>query len=96
MVEPVGARFGVGAIARADVVLVPALAVDRFGMRVGRGGGSYDRALALAPKSTPRWALVYDGELLPPGLHAPTEPHDIRVHAAVTPSDGLAVFGAGG
>jgi 5-formyltetrahydrofolate cyclo-ligase len=93
MVEPVGARFGVGAIARADVVLVPALAVDRFGTRLGRGGGSYDRALALARGSAPRWAMVYDGELLPPGVRAPAEPHDIRVHAAVTPADGVVVVG---
>jgi 5-formyltetrahydrofolate cyclo-ligase len=95
MVEPVGARFGTAGISRADVVLVPALAVDRYGVRVGRGGGSYDRALGAARSDAPRWALVYDVELLPPGVRAPAEPHDVRVHGAVTPADGLVVFDAG-
>ncbi len=45
--EPVGDRLGAGAIATADLVLVPALAVDRAGNRIGRGGGHYDRSLAL-------------------------------------------------
>lgn len=44
--EPVGERLGVDAIRAADVVLVPALAVSSTGDRLGRGGGSYDRALA--------------------------------------------------
>jgi 5-formyltetrahydrofolate cyclo-ligase len=44
--EPVGDRLGVDAIRAADVVLVPALAVSSIGYRLGRGGGSYDRALA--------------------------------------------------
>src|SRR5512146_2894061 len=39
-------RRGPAAIARADLVLVPALAADRRGNRLGKGGGSYDRALA--------------------------------------------------
>ncbi len=45
--EPTGPRLGPAAIADADVVLVPALAVDRRGHRLGRGGGHYDRTLAL-------------------------------------------------
>jgi 5-formyltetrahydrofolate cyclo-ligase len=44
--EPVGERLGADAIRTADVVLVPALAVSSSGMRLGRGGGSYDRALS--------------------------------------------------
>jgi 5-formyltetrahydrofolate cyclo-ligase len=43
--EPVGERLGVEAIRDADVVLVPALAISSTGQRLGRGGGSYDRAL---------------------------------------------------
>jgi 5-formyltetrahydrofolate cyclo-ligase len=52
--EPTGPRLGAGAIADADVVLVPALAVDRTGTRLGRGGGFYDRSLALAHGGTRR------------------------------------------
>ena len=82
--EPAGPRLGVGAVAGCDLVLVPALRVDRAGHRLGRGGGSYDRAL---PRVTGlAVALLNDGELV---QQVPTEPHDARVHAAVTPSSGL-------
>lgn len=69
-------------IGLADVVLAPALAVDRLGRRLGRGGGSFDRALA---RVDPRRALavVYDDEVLD---HIPAEPHDQRVGGALTPS----------
>lgn len=83
--EPVGPRLGVDAIAAADLVVVPALAVDRSGLRMGRGGGSYDRVLARATKAY-TVALLHDGELLPT---VPAEPHDRRVHAAITPGKGL-------
>ena len=62
MLEPVGPPLGPGAIAAADLVLVPALAVDGTGMRLGQGGGSYDRALARA--SAPVVAVVFGDEVL--------------------------------
>ena len=71
--------------AKADVVLAPALAVDRTGARLGRGGGSYDRALARVRPDALVVALLHDGELLPPGQTVPTEPHDRRVAAAAEP-----------
>jgi 5-formyltetrahydrofolate cyclo-ligase len=83
LLEPAGARRGTGAIGTVDVVLVPALAVGHAGRRLGRGGGSYDRALArLAPAA---WtvALLYDGEFLD---DVPAEEHDRPVDAAVTPA----------
>ena len=46
-------------------MLVPAIAVDHSGMRLGRGGGSYDRALARVGTPVPTVALLYDGEFLP-------------------------------
>ena len=64
LLEPAGRRLGPEAVATADVVLAPALAVDRTGMRLGRGGGSYDRALGHVPVGTFVCALLYDGELL--------------------------------
>jgi 5-formyltetrahydrofolate cyclo-ligase len=78
--EPVGPRLGVDAIADADVVLVPALAVDRLGHRLGRGGGSYDRALARVRSGQIVIAALYDGEFRDV---VPTEPHDQPVHAIV-------------
>lgn len=46
LLEPAGPRLGPEAVTAADTVLLPGLAVDRHGLRLGRGGGSYDRVLA--------------------------------------------------
>jgi 5-formyltetrahydrofolate cyclo-ligase len=83
LLEPTGRALGVNAVATADVVLTPGLAVDRSGMRIGRGGGSYDRALGRVPVGTFVCTLLYDGELLD---RVPAAPHDRRVTAVVTPS----------
>jgi len=80
--QPTGERLGLDAIRRADLVIVPALAVDRRRMRLGRGGGSYDRALERVAAGVPVVALLYDGELRD---HVPTEAHDRPVTAALTP-----------
>jgi 5-formyltetrahydrofolate cyclo-ligase len=90
--EPGEPPRGVGAVARSDVVLVPALAVDQAGNRLGRGGGSYDRALARVGPLIPLIALIYDDELVD---HVPAEPHDVPVRAAVSPANGITVVGAG-
>ena len=82
LLEPPGARLGVAAIGTADVVLVPGLAVSTTGDRLGRGGGSYDRALARVPVGTPVWVLLYDEEV---GVRVPVEPHDRGVSGAVSP-----------
>ncbi len=84
--EPGAAPRGVGAIARADVVLVPALAADRLGNRLGRGGGSFDRALARVGPLIPVIALLYDGELVD---RVPVEGHDTPVRAVVRPGSGI-------
>ena len=77
--------LGRGAIAGADAVVVPALAVGADGTRLGRGGGSYDRALARVRAGVPIAALLYDDELLG---HVPNEPWDLPVSAIVRPSYG--------
>ncbi|MGH3359551.1 MAG: 5-formyltetrahydrofolate cyclo-ligase [Nocardioidaceae bacterium] len=81
--EPSGARLGGTALRSAGVVVLPALAVDRTGRRLGRGAGYYDRALAHADPRATRIALVFDDELAD---FVPTEPHDEPVHLVVTPS----------
>jgi 5-formyltetrahydrofolate cyclo-ligase len=93
LLQPVEAVRGPGTVARADVVLVPALAADVSGNRLGRGGGSYDRALARVGGQVPTIALLYDGELLD---HVPAEPHDRQVRAVVRPSHGLTWCGISG
>lgn len=86
LLEPSEERRGPGTVARAEAVIVPALAVSRAGMRLGRGGGSYDRALARVGEQVPVIAPLYDGELLP---EVPSEPHDRPVRAVATPSGGI-------
>ncbi|MDC2950044.1 MULTISPECIES: 5-formyltetrahydrofolate cyclo-ligase [Streptomyces] len=86
LLEPAGERLGPDAVTTADVVLLPGLAVDARGMRLGRGGGSYDRVLARLERAGADPALVvllYDTEVVD---RVPEEPHDRPVHAAVTPS----------
>jgi 5-formyltetrahydrofolate cyclo-ligase len=82
-----GPALGVDAIARAAVVITPALSVDTSGVRLGQGGGSYDRALRRRDPAAPMVAIVEDGELVPGPL--PGESHDVRVDAVVTPGGGM-------
>ena len=84
LLHPTSPRLGVDAIGIADVAIVPALAVSEDGVRLGQGGGSYDRALTRA-SSAEIVALLYDGELLPAGA-VQAEPHDCHVAVVVTPS----------
>ncbi|MGH3821949.1 MAG: 5-formyltetrahydrofolate cyclo-ligase [Pseudonocardiaceae bacterium] len=84
--EPIGRPLGTTVIATAALVLVPALAVDRRGIRLGRGGGHYDRTLPLARSGTPLVAIVRDDEVL---TSLPAQPHDFPVNAAWTPGRGL-------
>ncbi len=76
----------VASLSTADVVVVPALAVDGTGMRVGQGGGFYDRA--VSDISAPLIALIFDEELLD---EVPAHPHDRRVDVIITPSRSIDV-----
>jgi len=66
---------------RFDLVLVPGLAFDLSGNRLGRGRGFYDRILAAA--SGVKCGVAYDFQLLE---KIPTEPHDARVNFIFTPT----------
>jgi 5-formyltetrahydrofolate cyclo-ligase len=85
-----GASAGVDAIAGVDLVLAPALAVARDGTRLGRGGASYDRALARCAADTVLAALVFDDEVLD---ELPHDEWDVPVQAAVTPGGWLGLAG---
>ena len=80
--EPGGPALGASALADADVVLVPALAVDPRGGRLGQGGGWYDRVLQHVRPGAPVVALVHEDEVV---AEVPREPHDRLVTAYVTP-----------
>jgi 5-formyltetrahydrofolate cyclo-ligase len=92
LLEPGEPPRGVTAIRSADLVIVPALAADPRGYRLGRGGGSYDRALARVGPAVPTIALLYDGELLD---EVPAAPHDQPVRAAARPGHGITRFPSG-
>lgn len=85
LVEPTGERLGPEGVVQAHAVLLPGLAVDNRGVRLGRGGGSYDRVLRRLETAGARPTLVvvlYANEVVDT---VPKEPHDHLVDAAVTP-----------
>jgi len=91
LLEPTGERLGPAAVIGAQAVLLPGLAVDRHGVRLGRGGGSYDRVLerlSAAGADPALVVLLYAHEVVDT---VPREPHDHLVDAAVTP-EGVRLF----
>jgi 5-formyltetrahydrofolate cyclo-ligase len=87
--EPPPPYLPAEAVSEAAVVLVPALSVDRFGARLGRGAGFYDRTLSVAVAGAKLVAVVRDDELLD---ELPAEPHDIRMTHVMTPTGGVALL----
>jgi len=81
--EPSGEVLPAEALAEAEVVIAPALAVDRTGIRLGQGGGWYDRALLHRRAETPVFAMVHEAEIGPDTL-LPRAEHDLPVDAAIT------------
>ncbi|MEV8181256.1 5-formyltetrahydrofolate cyclo-ligase [Specibacter sp. NPDC078692] len=94
VMEPLGARIpfealvaGTGAASSHNqlrAIIVPALAVDAEGTRLGQGGGYYDRFLA-GVSGVPLAAVIYDDEYLPAGA-LPYDSLDMPVHYALSPS----------
>lgn len=79
--EPQGPALDAAALGQAHAVIVPALAIDRRGVRLGLGGGWYDRALLHRAASTPTIALVRSTEVFDA---LPREPHDLTIERWAT------------
>lgn len=89
LLEPCEPWLPASALAEAGVVIVPALAVDRRGARLGRGGGFYDRSLPGRDPLARLIAVVRDDELVE---ELPAQPHDVPVTGALTPRRGIIAF----
>ena len=72
---------------RIDFVVIPGVAFDANGNRLGYGGGYYDRLLPLMPGAT-RVAGAFDLQIVP---QVPVGPNDIRIEAVLTESRELSV-----
>ena len=86
LLEPPEPWLPASALAEASLVIVPALAIDRRGVRLGRGQGFYDRSLPGRRLHTRLIAVVRDDELVE---ELPAEPHDVRMTDALTPERGV-------
>ncbi|MFD5869301.1 5-formyltetrahydrofolate cyclo-ligase [Corynebacterium sp. NPDC060344] len=86
--EPVGPRLEPDALAQAEIIIVPGVAADRSGMRMGRGAGYYDRSLAHATGRVA--AILHPGEVVDA---VPHDAHDVPVDAVIT-ADELIIPGS--
>lgn len=84
--EPTGEVLGPIAVNDVDLMVIPAAAVDRSGMRMGWGRGYFDKTIGSMEKCPPVFAVVYDSEILD---SLPREVHDQPVNGVVTPSQTL-------
>lgn len=83
--QPAGPLLSSEVIGKADLILVPALAVGSDGARLGQGGGWYDRTLRHRAPRALLAAVVHDDDVLAPGT-IPLDPHDVPVDAVITPT----------
>lgn len=81
--EPVGETLAPHTVSDVDLMLIPACAVDRRGVRLGWGRGFFDRSLGAMQLRPPVFAVVHDPEVLD---ELPREPHDVPVSGVVTPA----------
>ena len=80
--EPSGPTLPADAVGQVDALIIPALAVDGAGRRLGQGGGWYDRMLPLRSPQAHTFAILHPEELVPGPL--PMEEHDEPVDAVIT------------
>jgi 5-formyltetrahydrofolate cyclo-ligase len=88
MPTPTSELLGPIAINEVDLILVPAAAVDRTGMRMGWGMGYFDKTLGSMEACPPVYAVIFDDELVD---SVPRERHDMPVTGVVTPG-GIVTF----
>ncbi|MBO0980029.1 5-formyltetrahydrofolate cyclo-ligase [Microbacterium sp. SD291] len=84
--EPTGEVLGPIAVNDVELMIIPAAAVDRTGMRMGWGRGYFDKTLGSMEKCPPVYAVIYDSEILD---SLPREVHDQPVTGVVTPTQTL-------
>jgi 5-formyltetrahydrofolate cyclo-ligase len=92
LLEPREPWLPESAVAEATLVVVPALAVDRRGVRLGRGRGFYDRSLDGRDPQARLVAMVRDEELLD---ELPADPHDVAMTHVITPRRGIIAIPCG-
>jgi 5-formyltetrahydrofolate cyclo-ligase len=80
---PTSELLGPIAINDVDLIIIPAAAVDRSGMRMGWGRGYFDKTLGSMEGCPPVYAVIFDDELVDT---VPRERHDQPVNGVVTPS----------
>lgn len=90
LVEPRPPWLPPSALSSVHTVFVPALAVDRHGVRLGRGAGYYDRSLPLRGLGTRLIAVVRDDDVVD---ELPAESHDVPMTHVLTPGGGLQLVG---
>ena len=84
--EPVGEVLGPIAVNDVDLMVIPAAAIDRRGMRLGWGRGFFDKTIGSMERCPPVYAVVYDSEVLD---EVPSDRHDQPVTGVVTPTQTL-------
>lgn len=84
ILEPTSDVLPAAQLPEAELLICPALAANRAGDRLGRGGGWYDRALEHASKSAQVWVLLNPDEILDT---IPTHRWDRRVDGIITPDE---------
>lgn len=92
LLEPPEPWLPESVLAEAEMVVVPALAVDRRGVRLGRGRGFYDRSLDARNPQARLIAMVRDEEFVE---ELPAEPHDVPMTHVITPGRGVVALRTG-
>ncbi|WAC92606.1 5-formyltetrahydrofolate cyclo-ligase [Mycobacterium sp. Aquia_213] len=93
LLEPPEPWLPESAVSDADLVVVPALAVDHRGVRLGRGRGYYDRSLGARNPHACLIAMVRDDEFVD---ELPADPHDVPMTHVITPERGIVTLRAAG